>query len=101
MKSESNTPSTAIELAEVLNLKAAAPLAASFLAHRGKRSHRRCVTRSTLGGGQCLQVLLSAKYTWNADEAGFEFVNPSSEFIEALEGLGFSMEKFMDQDLPR
>ncbi len=100
MKSESKTPATAIELAEVLNLKAAAPLAATFLAHRGcdvtiDASHVRRL------GGQCLQVLLSAKYTWNTDEAGLEFVNPSSEFIEALEGLGFSMEKFMDQDLPR
>jgi chemotaxis protein CheX len=99
MKSESRTHAT-LELADVLDLKAAAPLASSLLALRGSdlaidSSHVRRL------GGQCLQVLLSAKYTWNADEMSLEFVNPSSDFTEALEGFGFSLEKLMDQELSR
>jgi chemotaxis protein CheX len=93
-------PHATLELAEVLDLKAAAPLASSILAHRGSdltidSSH---VQRL---GGQCLQILISAKNTWNADEMSLEFVDPSSEFVEALEGFGFSVEKLMDQELSR
>jgi chemotaxis protein CheX len=100
MKPDSDIPHASLELAEILDLKAAAPLASSILAHRGSdltidSSHVRRL------GGQCLQVLLSAKYTWSADEMSLEFVNPSPDFIEALEGFGFSAEKLMDQELSR
>jgi chemotaxis protein CheX len=98
MKSEPHAPFPTVELAEVLDLKAASALAASLLAHRGSElaidtSHVRRL------GGQCLQILLSARYTWNADEVSLEFINPSSEFIEALEGFGISPEKLVDQEL--
>jgi chemotaxis protein CheX len=100
MKHEPNTPYATLELAEVLDLKAAAPLASSLLAHRGTDIAIDSSKVKRLGG-QCLQVLLSAKYTWSADDMSLEFVNPSSEFAEALEGFGFSSEKFMDQELSR
>ncbi len=98
MKSEPHTPFPTIELADVLDLKAATPLASSLLAKRGSElaidsSHVRRL------GGQCLQILLSARYTWNADEVSLEFINPSEEFIEALEGFGISPEKLIDQEL--
>jgi chemotaxis protein CheX len=100
MKSEHHTPHATLELAEVLDLKAAAPLASSLLAHRGTDI---AIDSSRVRrlGGQCLQILLSAKYTWSADEMSLEFINPSSEFSEAREGFGFSSEKFMDQELSR
>jgi chemotaxis protein CheX len=98
MKSEPHIPFPTIELADVLDLKAATPLASSLLAKRGSElaidsSHVRRL------GGQCLQILLSARYTWNADEVSLEFINPSEEFIEALEGFGISPEKLIDQEL--
>jgi chemotaxis protein CheX len=97
MKSQSHAT---LQLAEVLDLKAAAPLASSLLALRGSdlAIDSSCVTRL---GAQCLQVLLSAKHTWCADEMSLEFVNPSSEFTEALEGFGFSFEKLLNQELHR
>jgi chemotaxis protein CheX len=98
MKSESHAPFPTLQLAEVLDLKAATPLASSLLAHRGSEL---AVDTSQVRrlGGQCLQILLSARYTWNADEVSLEFINPSSEFIEALEGFGISPEKLVDQEL--
>ncbi len=99
MKSGPHAPFPTVELAEVLDLKAAAPLASSLLAHRGSEL---AVDTSRVRrlGGQCLQILLSAKYTWDADEVSLEFINPSEEFIEALEGFGIPPEKLMDQELP-
>ncbi len=100
MTSELDTPHATLELAEVLDLKAAAPLASSLLAHRG-RDVALDASRVRRLGGQCLQVLLSAKNTWNADEMSFEFINPSEDFADALLGFGFSLDKLMDQELSR
>lgn len=98
MKSESHSPYATLVLAEVLDLKAAAPLVNSLLSYRGSD-----LTIDTSNvrrlGGQCLQVLISAKNTWSVDEMSLEFVNSSIEFMEALEGFGLSAEKFIDQEL--
>jgi chemotaxis protein CheX len=100
MTSEPDTPHATLELAEVLDLKAAAPLASSLLAHRGS-DVALDASRVRRLGGQCLQILLSAKNTWNADEMSLEFINPSEDFAEALQGFGFSLDKLMDQELSR
>ncbi len=89
-----------IELAESLDLKAAAPLAAEFLGHRGDELTVDLSAVRRLGG-QCLQVLLSAAATWKADEAPIAFINPSAEFIDALERLGIAPTDFIDQGLPQ
>ncbi|WP_287799477.1 STAS domain-containing protein, partial [Acidiphilium sp.] len=54
----------------ILDLKAASPLAQALLARRGGdlRIDAGAVERL---GGQCLQVLLSARATWEADGHAF------------------------------
>jgi chemotaxis protein CheX len=98
MKHDPHAPFPTFALAEVLDLKAAAPLASSLLTHRG---HELAIDTSRVRrlGGQCLQILLSAQSTWQADEVSLEFINPSSEFIEALESFGISPEKLLDQEM--
>lgn len=86
-----------LELPEVLDLKAAAPLAAEFLAHRGGELSVDASRVQRLGG-QCLQVLLSAAMTWKADELPFALVNPSDDFLGGLARLGISAADFIDQD---
>jgi chemotaxis protein CheX len=87
-----------VELAEVLDLKAAAPLVSEFLAHRGEELSVDASRVQRLGG-QCLQVLLSAAMTWKADEIPIAFINPSSDFVEGLTRLGIAPANFIDQEL--
>jgi chemotaxis protein CheX len=89
-----------IDLPEILDLKAAAPLAGEFLAHRGV-GLRVDGSRVQRLGGQCLQVLLSAAMTWKADEIPLAFVNPSLDFIEGMQRLGIALADFIDQETPQ
>jgi chemotaxis protein CheX len=84
-------------LPELLDLKAAAPLASAFLEKRGTEI---VVDASRVDklGGQCLQVLLSACLTWKADELSFEVVEASAAFGEALELLGIPAGDLAVQD---
>ncbi len=86
-----------IELAPILDLNAALPLAAEFLSHRGEEVTVDASRVQRLGG-QCLQVLLSAAMTWKADETPLAVVNPSPDFIEWLRRLGLSLADFIDQE---
>ncbi len=89
-----------LSVAEVLDLKAAMPLASAILAQRGNPLALDLSQVRRLGG-QCLQILLSAKHTWIADELSLEFINLSQEFTEALEGFGISAGALVDQELSR
>lgn len=76
-----------LQLPEILDLTAAAPLAQSFLAHRGSdlsvdASQVRRV------GAQCLQVMLAAWSTWKADGVRVSLDAPSEEFLEGGRLLG-------------
>ena len=86
-----------LELPEILDLRAAAPLTAEFLAHRG-RPLGVDASRVVRVGGLCLQVLLSAAITWKIDKKPFEFVNPSTEFSTGLALLGISLADLNSQD---
>jgi chemotaxis protein CheX len=68
-------------------LRAAAPLAAELLSRRGKPVALDGAGVERLGG-QCLQVLLSARATWSADGHSFQIDRPSTALIESLEALG-------------
>jgi chemotaxis protein CheX len=76
-----------VRLQQVLDLNAAGPLAAELLAVRGRDVE---VDASAVErvGAQCLQVLLSARATWDADGATFALVSPSDEFASTLALLG-------------
>ncbi len=77
----------ALALGEVLDLKAAAPLAAALLARRGTDLEVDASEVRRLGG-LCLQVLLSAASTWEADGATLTILNPAGAFEEGLDRLG-------------
>lgn len=79
--------SVRVQLPEILDIKAAVPLARQLLALRGQP-----VTIEAAGvqrlGGLCLQVLLSAMETWRRDGVELSFARPSSSFAEYAELLG-------------
>jgi len=86
-----------LELPEVLDIKAATPLAVEFLSLRG-RPILVDASRVRQLGGLCLQVLLSAAKTWRIDESSFALVNPSTDFTEGLARLGISVAEFAGQE---
>jgi len=76
-----------VRLPEVMDLRAAAPLAEDLRRRRGGDVEIDGSQVKRLGG-QCLQVLLSAQATWEVDGGVLRFVDPSPEFIEALTLMG-------------
>jgi len=76
-----------VALAEVLDLAAAEPLRAELLAHRGGplEIDGSAVQRV---GGLCLQVLLSARSTWEADGQPLAFAGRSDALHDALLTIG-------------
>ena len=85
-----------LQLPEVLDLTAAAPLAQSLLSRRGSdltvdASQVRRV------GAQCLQVLIAAGATWKADGVSLSIDKPTDEFLMGAELLGIHL----DQDMAR
>ena len=78
---------TALALGDCLDMTAAAPLCASLLARRGQAVTLDASQVRRIGG-QCLQVLLSARSTWLADGQAFQIIDPSPEFAEGVSLLG-------------
>lgn len=76
-----------IILPEVLDLRAARPLSDQLKALSGAYVEIDASQVRRLGG-QCLQVLLSAQSTWEANGGSLRFVDPSPEFLEALTLMG-------------
>jgi len=76
-----------LQLPEVLDLAAAAPLAKSLAEERGTDI---VVDASQVQhlGAQCLQVLLAAASTWRAEGVALHIVNQSAAFLAALELVG-------------
>lgn len=82
-----------LKLASELDITAAAPLAAELV---GLRGNDLSVDASGVVrvGGQCLQVLLSAAATWEADGTKLELVEPSEDFLTALRTVGLDIAQF-------
>lgn len=70
-----------------LGAKAASGLQAVLLERRGQPVVIDASKVSHIGGG-CLQLLLSAKLTWDSDKQSFSLVSPSQPMIQALEFTG-------------
>lgn len=81
-------------LSEILDLKAALPLAENLLAQRGSDLMIDASQVERLGA-QSLQILLSAIATWHADGGSIEFVNPSESFVQHLSLFGIDPEQFL------
>ncbi|ACG79790.1 cheX protein [Phenylobacterium zucineum HLK1] len=88
---DDNAPA-ALRLPPVLDLNAAAPLADELTGLRGRPVTLDGSAVQRLGA-QCLQVLLSARATWEADGLGFGLSEPSAEMVAALELLGAPAEQ--------
>jgi chemotaxis protein CheX len=84
-------PGNRLQLAEVLDLTAAAPLAQSLLAQAGSEL---AVDASGVRrvGAQCLQVLVAAAAAWKAEGVGFRLENASEEFLEGARLLGVCLD---------
>ncbi len=84
-----------LQLPEVMDLKAAAPLADQILKWRGQP-----LTLDASGvqriGGLCLQVLLSARVAWSADGVPFSVANPSASFSESLALFGADVDQLVN-----
>jgi len=78
---------TTSSLPEVLDLNAAAPLAARLLALRGG-AVTLDASQVTRFGGLCLQVMLAARAAWRADGNAFQVSGRSQAFDEALALFG-------------
>jgi chemotaxis protein CheX len=76
-----------LSLPASLDLPAARPLAAALLERRGQPI---TIDASAVGqiGAQCVQVLLSAKRTWEADGVSLSIVNCALRMIEDLKLIG-------------
>lgn len=81
--------SEGVKLSPILDLTAAGPLQAELQALRGQaiRLDASAVERI---GALCLQVLLSARKTWQAEGLGFVVEAPSANFEQGLGTLGAS-----------
>jgi len=70
-----------------LDLPAARPIAAALVERRGKPITIDASAVTQLGA-QCVQVLLSAKRTWEADGVSLSIVNCAARMIEDLKLIG-------------
>ena len=79
--------SEALKLVPILDLNAAEPLKAELLARRGADLTIDASAVDRLGG-LCLQVLLSAKRTWQADGVNLKLAPLSDAFAEQWAAFG-------------
>ena len=88
------TKTKQVQLAAVLDLTAAAPLAQSILSYRGAELS---VDASQVRrvGAQCLQVLLAAAATWKADGVCLRLEKATDEFLEGSRLLGIQLDEHM------
>jgi chemotaxis protein CheX len=97
MKRASANQPHRIELPEMLDLRAATPLASQLLTQRGEEVILDASAVQRLGG-QCLQILLSARATWELDGTQLRIVDPSPGFVEGLELLGIQPKQLLEEE---
>lgn len=83
-----------LQLPACLDIAAAGPLAQSLLAMRGSDATLDASAVERLGA-QCVQVLLSAQRTWQADKLELHVTNPSAEFLDGIRLLGIPQADLM------
>jgi chemotaxis protein CheX len=76
-----------LSLPQVLDTAAAGQLLNDLIAVRGQPV---VIDASAIRriGGQCLQVLLSARSTWASDNQTLQITDPSQDFLDGLALLG-------------
>jgi chemotaxis protein CheX len=83
-------------LPEVLDMNAATPLAGELLSYRGT-DLAADASRVQRIGAQAIQVLMSARMTWEQEGMKLTVVNPSPAFTGAVELLGIGDGELLDK----
>jgi len=86
-----------LQLPDVLDLNAAAPLAGELLSYRGN-DLLADASRVQRIGGQAIQVLMSARMTWEQDGMKMRVVKPSPAFKDVVELLGIGDGELLDKE---
>ena len=97
MSDKARTFERTLQLPEVLDLNAAAPLAGELLTYRGTDLMADASQVKRLGG-QAVQVLMSARMTWDQDGSRLRVVNPSQTFRDVVELLGIGDGELLDKE---
>jgi chemotaxis protein CheX len=80
-------PAQTLQLPAVLDFNAAAPLHERLLALRGTDIEVDASIVERIGG-QCLQILLSAKHGWEREKLSFSVAQASEAFSGTLAAMG-------------
>ncbi|WP_363346896.1 STAS domain-containing protein [Methylocystis echinoides] len=84
-----------VTLPEALDLRAALPLANSLLSARGGAIRLDGSQVKTVGA-QCMQVILSARHTWERDGLPLTIINPTEDLLNAFVDAGLSIEGLVE-----
>jgi chemotaxis protein CheX len=86
-----------LQLPEVLDVNAAAPLAGELLSYRGN-DLLADASRVQRVGGQAIQVLMSARMTWEQDGMKLKLVKPSAALRDVVGALGIGDGELLDKE---
>lgn len=100
MTSENPLSLYEIQLPPSLDLRAATPLAEALLSARGA-GMRLDASQVQSVGAQCLQVIASARQTWDRDGMPLTIVNPTAALIEAFEVAGLDVHSIVENEQAR
>jgi chemotaxis protein CheX len=89
-----------VPLPETLGLRAAGPLAASLLEARGSTVKLDASKVQSIGA-QCMQVIFSARQTWDRDGNNLTIKNPTEEFLDAVSVAGLSIDNILESEADR
>ncbi len=89
-----------VSLPEALDLRAAVPLANTLLSARGG-AMRLDGSQVKSVGAQCLQVILSARQTWERDGFQLTIISPSEQLLTAFADAGLCVEGIVEGDRGR
>ncbi|MEQ8481894.1 MAG: STAS domain-containing protein [Hoeflea sp.] len=87
-----------LKLPEVLDLNAANRLHEQVLTHKGENLELDASDVNRVGA-QCVQILLSAAQSWQAEKQGFKVVKASDAYIKTLQLLGISEESLLPKEM--
>ena len=85
-----------LTLPEILDLRAAAPLATSLMAAQGS-SLILDGSKVKKVGAQFMQLIVSAHLTWDRDGLHLTLTNPSQELTEAFKAAGVGIDGFTEK----
>jgi anti-anti-sigma regulatory factor len=86
-----------LDLPERLDFAACETLAANLESRRGAALSLQA-TKVGFLGALAAEILLRARLQWQADDAAFDLVDPSPEFLKGLARLGIPRHALMQED---